>query len=256
MLADDIEDFDKTLKLTLIVDSNAALPVGVSLAPATRTLLWNSIQKSSQFSSLDHPSDYRETFELGQNRALDDTVGLGPCEIPASGRQRCSNTPNSVEISLSSNTRFFKILVGKLSALSNVQHQEQLDLTDVILLLGRKISDVVEPARGPKQTDLYAWREIFALYAECQIFFSTSERAIFSRDSLLARAQLEAFSTKLNERELVKKFRRRDSRSALETFVRVNVSLLRYLRFQELNVLAITKILKSERYYFVVRLED
>ena len=242
--------------MTLIIDSNAALPVGVSLAPATRTFLQDLIQKSSHFSSLDHPSGYIKTSELKQKHALDNTIGLEPCKIPASSPQSCSNTPNIMEISLTSNTRFFKILMSQLSALSNVQHQEQLDLTGVILLLGRKICDVVEPARSPSKTDLYIWREIFALYAECQIFFSTSEQVIFSRDSLLAGAQLEVFSTKLNERELVKKFRRRDSRSALETFVRINVSLLRHLRFQELNVLAITKILKSERHSFVVRFEN
>ena len=182
--------------------------------------------------------------------------GIESCEVTASSRQTWSNASYSVEISLSSNTRFFKILMGQLSALSNVKHQEQLDLTAAILLLGRQISDVVEPARGPSKTDLYVWREIFALYTECQIFFSASELVISSRDSLMARAQLEVFYTRLNERKLFKKFRRRDSRSALETFVRVNMSLLRHLRFQELNVLATTKILKSVRHSCIVRLEN
>jgi E3 ubiquitin-protein ligase BAH len=93
---------------------------------------------------------------------------------------------------------------------------------------------------------MYAWRELFDLYLQAAVFFSTKEASSGSRSPASAARQLEWFQSEVNKRGLVAAFKLPASRQALDRFVKINISLLLNLKFQEINQVAIVKILKSE----------
>lgn len=93
---------------------------------------------------------------------------------------------------------------------------------------------------------MYAWRELFDLYLQAAVFFSTQEANTGTRSPASAAKQLEWFQSEVTKRGLVNAFRLSASHRALDTFVKINIALLRHLRFQEINQVAVGKILKSE----------
>ena len=151
-----------------------------------------------------------------------------------------------VEIPLRYDSEFFHILNAELSGLHDLQVQQRSELTEEICRLGQVISRLAAPSQGSAKTDLYAWREILGLYTDSKIFFSTNEQDEFCRDSSTAQKQLQDFSAKLCKAKATKTFRKKESYKALELFLQVNLTLLRNLKFQELNSTAMTKILKSK----------
>lgn len=78
---------------------------------------------------------------------------------------------------------------------------------------------------GSRKSDLYAWREIFQLYVESEVFESMSERDRGERDILDAEKRLAAFAARVTERGLgdTRKLKLKKSRDALETFLQLNV---------------------------------
>jgi E3 ubiquitin-protein ligase BAH len=82
---------------------------------------------------------------------------------------------------------------------------------------------------------MYRWRELFDLYLQAGVFFSTHELDRGRRDSTAAAQQ----------RGLKNLFKLPASHQALDRFIRINITLLRNLKFQEINQKAISKILKS-----------
>lgn len=90
------------------------------------------------------------------------------------------------------------------------------------------------------------WRELFDIYLQAGIFFSTHELDHGQRDSTTAARQLQWFQGEVTKRGLVEKFKLPSSHQALQRFVQINVSLLQTLKFQEINQRAISKILKSK----------
>lgn len=113
------------------------------------------------------------------------------------------------------------------------------------MALGDAIGSVAEPSNSFSKTDLCVWRDIFSLYTDSRIFFSTNEREKFKRNGFVAQQQLQEFSNKLIEQEVAKRFKKKASHRALAQFINLNVILLRHLKFQDLNITAMTKILKS-----------
>jgi hypothetical protein len=96
-------------------------------------------------------------------------------------------------------------------------------------MLARQVSAVSSPAR-PK-TDLYIWREIFTLWVEAQIFESRREKDRGERDVEAAQLKLGWFVDQVAKRGLAKKMRHKESRAALESFIKLNVELLDMKRF-------------------------
>lgn len=92
---------------------------------------------------------------------------------------------------------------------------------------------------------MYRWRELFDIYIQAGVFFSTHEFDHGSRDSVAATKQLQWFQAEVMKRGIVDLFKLQSSREALERFVNINIVLLRNLKFQEINKKAIGKILKS-----------
>lgn len=92
---------------------------------------------------------------------------------------------------------------------------------------------------------MYAWRAIFSLYMDAQIFKGRveSDRSIHSVHK--SKAQMEWFTQQLGELNLLRKFKSKASRESFEQFIALNTELITMKHYQLLNQTAVTKILKK-----------
>lgn len=139
---------------------------------------------------------------------------------------------------------FFGLLQGDVSILDTLQAGEEKAITEDVKKLGRELTRITNPSRNNK-SDLDQWREIFDLYLQAGVFFSTHELDHGIRDSTAAIRQLQWFQAEVTKKRLVKSFKLSASGEALNQFMNINVTLLRNMKFQEINQLAVSKILKS-----------
>jgi len=73
--------------------------------------------------------------------------------------------------------------------LEALQSGEQSVLTNEIVALSKEVATLTKPSRFGK-TDMNRWRELFAIYLEANIFFSTHELDHGRRDSVTATKQV------------------------------------------------------------------
>lgn len=234
-------------KLTFYIQDGVA--VDASLSPETRAYL-EALAFRQGLLRGDGPAVPGHVLDQGDPSPENADASIVCTENGARGRQDPqvgTATPSTrrVEVPLTFDTEFFDLLRGDLTSLDSLQAGEQKLLTEEIQALGKVVTLVASPDPKPKKTDLYAWRELFDIYLQAGIFFSTSELDRGSRDSVTALQQLQWFQTEVVKRGLPQKFRLSASKEALDRFTRINLTLLNNLKFQELNKLAITKILKS-----------
>jgi E3 ubiquitin-protein ligase BAH len=147
-------------------------------------------------------------------------------------------------VPLTSDAEFFGLLRDDVLSLDALQVKEQKAMMDEAKALGKEVSKVVTPFKATN-TDLDRWRELFDIYLQAEVFFSTNELDHGSRNSITALKQLQWFQAEVTKRGLSKAFKLSASRDAFEKFARINMTLLCNLKFQEINQLAISKILKS-----------
>jgi len=205
---------------TILVRVDNGTPIDTALSPATLAFL------SQHNSTLDGAAD--------QGRPVAAAADLPSALVP-SGR----------EIALEFDSAFFHLINQDLDSLSRIQAGQEREMEKVIVALGHEIAQVTRPAKFRK-SDMSPWRHIFELYVDAQIFFSTTERdGCGARDSTRAKSQLAWFQSEVEKRGLPSRFKLRGSRDAFAAFQALNASLLRHVRFQELNRTALTKILKS-----------
>lgn len=140
--------------------------------------------------------------------------------------------------------RFFEMLQSDVNNIDALQANEQRGMIEEIFALRDEIALVSKPNRFSK-TDLALWRHIFELYLDADVFFATSEQDHGARSSQAALKQLQWFQGEVEKRHLARDFRLRESHVALARFLKLNASLLKNMQFQELNRLAVLKILKS-----------
>ncbi|KAI5236572.1 hypothetical protein E4T43_08557 [Aureobasidium subglaciale] len=166
---------------------------------------------------------------------------------------RASSAENGAQwahVPLHTAANFFDLLDPKLAQLDAIQHAEEKRLESQIVALGTAVTTLTEPAALKKgkykaRSDVTIWRQILALYVQHAIFFSPYERDRGSRSFDQAKSHLELFSKDLVDQGLVKKFREKTSRNAFDHFVTINLDILKAMRFQELNMEAVRKILKK-----------
>lgn len=103
------------------------------------------------------------------------------------------------------------------------------------------------------KSDLNRWRELFDLYLQAGIFFSTNEFDHGSRTSAMAAQKLQWFQSEVVKRDIMGLFKLKASHAALQQFIKINLAILQNLKFQEINQRAITKILKSEIFLFLAK---
>ncbi|CAM1503719.1 Fc.00g013100.m01.CDS01 [Cosmosporella sp. VM-42] len=150
----------------------------------------------------------------------------------------------TIEIPLVFDAEFFDILQSDVNNLDALQAQEEKKMTEEIVALGKEVALVAKPTRFSK-SDLARWRHIFELYLDAEIFFATHEQDHGARSSQMALKQLKWFQNQVETRQLSKDFKLNESRLAFTRFLNLNRTLLKNLQFQELNKLAVAKILKK-----------
>ncbi|KAJ4164107.1 hypothetical protein LMH87_005793 [Akanthomyces muscarius] len=150
----------------------------------------------------------------------------------------------TIEVPLVFDAEFFDMLQNDVNELDALQAEEQKQLTTEITELSKEVSAVSRPSRFSK-SDMVRWREIFELYLDSNVFFATQECDHGARNSQRALKQLQWFQNEVEKRNLARDFKIPQSRHAFTRFLQLNASLLKNLQFQELNKLAVSKILKK-----------
>ncbi|QUC22102.1 uncharacterized protein UV8b_06343 [Ustilaginoidea virens] len=225
-------------KLTVYVHMQDGVAVDASLTPTSRRF----------FERL--ASEHRLTDILKLDEQVNTTR---PSEsVPPSftqgsshqGEKSIQDIYEKVEVPLVFDGEFFDMLQSDVNDLAALQVLEQRRLTADVIALGKEVSLVCRPSRLSK-SDLARWRRVFELYLDAEVFFGTHERDSGARSSQIALKQLQWFQAEVEKRHLVKEFKLRESQAAFSKFVNLNLSLLKTVQFQELNRLAIVKILKK-----------
>ncbi|KAI1332247.1 RING-14 protein [Xylariaceae sp. FL0255] len=206
-------------RLTISVHLKDGLPVDAALTPATRQFLQSIASKSQP------DSDPNQT----------------PLLQPPPRRDM-----QQIEVPLIFDRQFFDLLQTDVSNIATLEEAEQLKLQNQITSLARDLETAVDPSHGRKATaDLNTWRNIFELYLEARIFFSNRETDHGARSTTQAVQQLKWFQDQVVQRHLARKLKLTASRSAFQSFVQINVALLSILKFNEINQVAVLKIIKS-----------
>lgn len=214
-------------RLSVFVHLRDGQAVDAALSPASRAFL----QKLSGRQSCS-PSLGAAKVDSASQSSLD---GVHPAE---GGLER-------IEVPLVFDGEFFNILQTDVDSLDALQQQEEKTMETSIKTLGDEVSAVARPAKKFYKSDMSRWREIFDLYVDAQVFFSSHELDHGSRSSAKAVKQLVWFQKEVQSRGLLEKFKVPSSRLAYARFLHLNAALLQNLKFQEINKTAITKILKK-----------
>lgn len=173
-------------------------------------------------------------------------------------------------IPLEADVRFFEVLTAALQSLTEFHKEQQELFSASVQQLCALISASIQPSGGaidlptppnsmadpvpyvynsthPSQKDLYAWRAIFSLWVEAEIFESNAERDRGERTVDEAQRRLTAFANAVVKRGLGDRrtLRGKKTRKAWDEFLRLNVLLLDLKRFQTANIEAARKILKK-----------
>lgn len=239
-------------------DGNA---VDASLTPASRSLIERIAALQSHDPAQPIPAATPEDTVPTKSPASS-AESLANAETELSDTQRClqvegQSSPTEhyerIEVPLVFDSEFFDILQSDVNNLDALQAKEEKAMVTEIVALRQEISHLTKPSRLSK-SDLARWRAIFELYLDAQVFFSTNEQDHGSRTSQTAAKQLQWFQEEITKRNLVKSFKIAESREALVRFLSLNAVLLKNLQFQEINQVAIYKILKSEPHPFSISL--
>ncbi|KAL7923141.1 SPX domain-containing protein [Trichoderma austrokoningii] len=188
---------------------------------------------------IDKPTDNAADKET--NNTADTTTTVAP---QTEANHHDEDSYERIEVPLVFDSVFFDMLLSDVSNLDALQTTEQNHLQEEVKQLGKQVSQVSRPSRFSK-SDMDRWRRIFELYLDAEIFFATHEREHGARSSQKALKQLQWFQGEVNKQQLVSSFKLPESQTAFSKFLELNLDLLKHLQFQELNVLAISKILKK-----------
>lgn len=219
--------------------------------------------------ALDHDTNELDTLDSSRNNEPAPPLGDDVIELPVHDASGTDSNEREIIISVPSDVAFFELLCQALNSLSDLHDKQQKLFNEAVKRLCQLISSSITPSSsanpiknlrfstkrldksqfsGPVPTeysksDLYAWREIFTLWIEAQIFESSSERDRGERSVEEAEIRLKAFAAEVVKRGLGDRrtLRRKESREAWEEFLRLNMLLLDLKRFQLANVNAARK---------------
>lgn len=226
--------------------------VGSSFSPKTRASPRTPRQRQRSNTGTQTPRQRRgsEQEEERADEADDEgeltdlpAAAVASVRQPTRRRRRPRRPRREVYIELSHDAEFLTLLTGALESLAALQLVQKSQFAASVDRLANEVASVSSPARP--RNDLYAWREIFALWVEAAIFESDRERDRGERAVEDAESRLDWFAEQIARRKLAKRMRHRASREALESFVQLNVELLDLKRFQLANEQAVRKILKK-----------
>ncbi|KAI1773706.1 SPX domain-containing protein [Hypoxylon cercidicola] len=222
-------------RLTFFIHLKDGVVVDAELTPPTRDFLKRIASKTLEAEA---------PVENDTDQTKPATDLNGSCHAPPPEEESLSI--KQVEVPLVFDGEFFDILQNDVSTLDALQEEEQAKLGKEIALLGQDINQATIPSKGRRaRGDLETWRNIFELYLDARIFFSTRESDHGSRTSTQAVEQLRWFQDQVLSRKLTHGLKLENSRHAYIRFLNMNALLLQILKFQEINNIAVTKILKK-----------
>lgn len=231
-------------KLTVFVHLQDGIAVDASLTPTSRAFL-NKLASEIPDNSHD---DNKATTSVDSTTALVEPLRTKAAAVVDNGKSNPPRIENgdyeTLEVPLVFDSEFFDLLQNDVNKIDALQAEEQKQLTTAVMELGKEVSAVSKPSRLSK-SDLARWRQIFELYLDANVFFATQEQDHGARSSQKAVKQLQWFQTEVDNRGLAKHFKIQESQEAYNRFLQLNLNLLKNLQFQELNRLAVSKILKS-----------
>lgn len=225
------EKISFTPTLTIVIDPRDGSPMDARLSPDTRRILRRIARSSRASIEAPHPRDDssdRERSDADDPDPKDEQQVLKTVEIP-----------------LTADSEFFQTLRKELDRLDNLQNTERDQLQEEIAQLGNDLRTLRQSKKKQAKREIEIWRKIFEQYMDAEVFLSSHEADAGSRNASHAEKQLKFFTQSLDEQkpQIVKLGQ--DANAALSRFVRINVTLLRLMRFQEINRTALTKIMKK-----------
>ena len=152
-----------------------------------------------------------------------------------------SDDSREVIISLNSDSAFYQVLITALRSLAEHQTKVQEEFAQTVQQLSLDISNVSQPSSSQTgKSDLYAWRKIFQMWVDGQIFESTTEKNRGERSVEDSEAKLTEFANKVVKEGLGdhRTLQRKESRDALERFLQINVLLLDLKKVSHANPLS------------------
>ena len=235
-----------TPTLTIALDPRDGSPIDAWLSSDTRQHLHSLVTRRKSLK----PGDLLLGTTDGSVQSLsappiDTTTSLRNGGGFLSAESSAGQDIETVEVPLLGEGEFFAILKRELAQLDHLQETEQDQLKHEIHLLGKELNVLKSSNSKKSKAVLEAWREIFRLYIDSQIFFSSHEQDAGIRDSTHAENQMQLFNKTLTS-EMGREVKLDPpAKAALERFLHINVELLRFIRFQEINLRATSKILKK-----------
>jgi len=244
----------------------------LSRLQAAKSPIWSLTSGAGLASDLDELTLEDPVMEAQMDK-VENVRDLPIDSEPAGAR---SATPDrEFIIPLASDIAFFNLLTAALTSLSTFHAAQQLAFKAAVEKLCLMISQSIQPSSNSVQVvstpftpspqpiesepdsrvarmqrnaraskkDLYAWREIFTLWIESEIFESSAERTRGERTVEQAEARLQRFADMVVKRGLGDRrtMRGKKVREAWEEFLRLNVLLLDIKRFQIANINAARK---------------
>lgn len=249
-----------TPRLTIALDPRDGSPMDAWLSPETRRYLrrFSSHTRPDIADPEDvEPQRRRATLSRRQKRDPLEAVSSAPMqdiasdqsELSAISKESESETSaeevETVEIPLTSDSEFFQILRRELTSLETLQEKEQHEISGQITLLAHELQKLKMSKKRKSKQEIQAWRKLFELYTDSEIFSSSHEADAGARDVAHAQKQLTAFQKAVADQRLKRKLSTKEANEAMDCFLKINVDLLRLMRFQEVNRIALTKIMKK-----------
>ncbi|KIW61160.1 hypothetical protein PV05_01317 [Exophiala xenobiotica] len=244
---DGSEKVSFTPRLTILLDPRDGSPMDAWLTPDTRRILRRLARNSRASVSSPHRN------ESANGHPEDSRGPASGSAMPDSPRSDDGDNapdneeqqPQTIEVPLTSDSEFFQILRRELADLDRLQNSEQSRIQNEITQLGHELRTLQSSKSKRSKQEIEIWRKIFELYSDAEIFMSSHEADAGARDADHAQMQYSNFNKSLaaQQNEVLKLGK--DANVALDRFLRINVKLLRLIKFQEINKTALAKIMKK-----------
>ncbi|KAF9553445.1 hypothetical protein CPC08DRAFT_744734 [Agrocybe pediades] len=209
-----------------------------------------------------------ESLGLENGRADADTTSLVSPDV-ARAETTSAYQMQEVVIPLVHDSEFFNMLSTTLESISTHLSKMHEEFLSNLSELSRSIADSSHPASvaagfhpsssvtthagavrvrsGELKSDLYFWREIFRLYVEAEVFESMGEASRGEWSVEESEKRLQIFAQRVTSQGLGdhRKFKKKQSLQALESFLNLNLFILNVKKFSFANSEATRKILKK-----------
>jgi E3 ubiquitin-protein ligase BAH len=245
-------------KLTIALDPHDGSPMDAWLSPDTRRYLRRFSRNSRGSLSEDpSPTPPRRRLTVSKRPPINGTdEDESQTKQSPNGENKTTDAKTNVdseeelqfetvEIPLTSDSEFFQILRRELTSLESLQLKEQREITTSVSQLASQIRALKASKKSRSKKEIQIWRKLFELYVDSEVFLSSHEADAGSRDASHASKQLKYFSKTVAEQRANGTLTLKEGNDAMDNFLKINGDLLRLMRFQEMNRIALTKILKK-----------